>query len=145
MRDFNLKDFDATEKMQIIDRSHREANDIKKNPKQRRGRTDQRILEDCMMGQAAEVFMISKYNYRDDPRRFKDTFNTRGKSVDQKVIGYDDPQWTLDNCKNIIENESWREFPHIVQIWYNKRNTDEYIWKGEYHYERISKSFTRVC
>jgi len=148
VRDFNLmEDLSSQDRMMIVDRAHREADDIKKKPSQRRGRTDQEILEDCIRGQAAEVFMISKYNYKDDPRKYKDTFNLQQKSVDQKVIGYEDPKWILNKCKEYVElaEHAFRKFPHIIQVWYNKKDTNDYIWKGEYHYEGISKGFTRVC
>ena len=76
---FNQKDIDPK---RLYDRAFKESEKITWNPN---NRTKQRILEDCMMGQCAELFLIDKCGFTDNPNGFMDVYDPVGNEIEVKV------------------------------------------------------------
>ena len=76
---FNQTDIDPK---RLYDRAFKESEKITWNPN---NRTPQRILEDCMMGQCAELFLIDNCGYTDNTNGFMDVFDLDGREVEVKV------------------------------------------------------------
>jgi len=76
---FNQTDIDPK---RLYDRAFKESEKITWNPN---NRTKQRILEDCMMGQCAELFLIDKCGFSDNPNGFMDVYDPVGNEIEVKV------------------------------------------------------------
>ena len=76
---FNQTDIDPK---RLYDRAFKESEKITWNPN---NRTKQRILEDCMMGQCAELFLIDKCGFTDNPNGFMDVYDPVGNEIEVKV------------------------------------------------------------
>ena len=76
---FNQTDIDPK---RLYDRAFKESEKITWNPN---NRTKQRILEDCMMGQCAELFLIDKCGFTDNPNGFMDVYDPAGNEIEVKV------------------------------------------------------------
>ena len=76
---FNQTDIDPK---RLYDRAFKESEKITWNPN---NRSKQRILEDCMMGQCAELFLIDKCGFTDNPNGFMDVYDPVGNEIEVKV------------------------------------------------------------
>ena len=76
---FNQTDIDPK---RLYDRAFKESEKNTWNPN---NRTKQRILEDCMMGQCAELFLIDKCGFTDNPNGFMDVYDPVGNEIEVKV------------------------------------------------------------
>ena len=76
---FNQTDIDPK---RLYDRAFKESEKITWNPN---NRSKQRILEDCMMGQCAELFLIDKCGFADNPNGYMDVYDPVGNEVEVKV------------------------------------------------------------
>ena len=76
---FNQTDIDPK---RLYDRAFKESEKITWNPN---NRTPERILEDCMMGQCAELYLIDKCGYTDNPNGFMDVFDLEGREIEVKT------------------------------------------------------------
>ena len=76
---FNQTDIDPK---RLYDRAFKESEKITWNPN---NRSKQRILEDCMMGQCAELFLIDKCGFSDNPNGFMDVYDPVGNEIEVKV------------------------------------------------------------
>ena len=76
---FNQTDIDPK---RLYDRAFKESEKITWNPN---NRTKQRILEDCMMGQCAELYLIDKCGFSDNPNGFMDVYDPVGNEIEVKV------------------------------------------------------------
>ena len=76
---FNQTDIDPK---RLYMRAKAEAEKITWNPN---NRTPERILWDCMMGQCAELYLIDKCGYTDNPNGFMDVFDPEGREIEVKV------------------------------------------------------------
>lgn len=132
---FNAKTDISAEALK--DRAQAEAMEIYSKGSTRRGRSFNEIVEVCMYGHAAEVYLIEKEGYRDDPRPYKDVIDPNGEPVEVKVTEGDYyVPYVLDRC-NKAAKDSWRKYPKKLiifvnnkrDLWYNKHA--EYVWNGK--------------
>ena len=95
------------------------------------GRNYQQILEACLYGQAAEVYLLS-IGYIDDTRPYKDVFEPDDTPVEIKVTQHEgNVPYILDRCAKRIQ-EAWRTHPTRVYIWINNKESDHYELNGIY-------------
>lgn len=76
---FNQTDIDPK---RLYARAKAESEKITWNPN---NRTREQILLDCMMGQCAELYLIDKCGYTDNPNGFMDVFDLEGREIEVKV------------------------------------------------------------
>lgn len=99
--------------------------------KDKTGRNYQQILEACLYGQAAEVYLLS-IGYIDDTRPYKDVFEPDDTPVEIKVTQHEgNVPYILDRCAERIQ-EAWRTHPTRVYIWINDKESDDYELNGIY-------------
>ena len=99
--------------------------------KDKTGRNYQQILEACLYGQAAEVYLLS-IGYIDDTRPYKDLFEPDDTPIEVKVTQHiGNVPYILDRCAERIQ-ESWRTHPTRVYIWINDKESDGYELNGIY-------------
>lgn len=118
----------------LKERSHAEAYEIFSKESTRAGRTIEQISTVSKYGLAAEVYLMQHQNFKDDPRPYKDLFNTVGKPVEVKVTQsvYNVPS-VLERC-NKAASEKWRNYPAIVYIFIGNILSSEYNLHGIYHW-----------
>jgi hypothetical protein len=127
--DLNLKFLKA--------RAKAEAEEIYKGSEaSRKGRSLMQIFESCLYGQAAEVYLIEKEGFTDNPEQYKDVFNPEGKEVEVKVTSLPKVKAKLIECKN----NKWR-ISDILYIFIGDFRTGEYSLHGIYHWDTTTKQF----
>lgn len=118
----------------LKERSYAEAAEIFVKESTRGNRTIEDVRAATMYGHAAEVYLIQHHNFKDDPRPFKDLFNTIGKPVEVKVtefIHY--VPHVIRRCEEYAR-EKWRQYPAIVYIFIGNKSSLEYNLYGIYHW-----------
>lgn len=102
----------------------------------RRGRTLMQIFESSLYGQAAEVYLMEKHGFTDNPQRYKDVFNPEGKEVEVKVTSIPKVKNKLIECRD----NKWR-IADILYIFIGDFRTGEYHLHGIYHWNKETKNF----
>ena len=109
----------------------RAENEAKKILLKDKSRTYEQILEACLYGQAAEVYLMS-IGYPDDTRPFRDVKELDDTPVEVKVTKHiGNVPYVLDRCAERIA-EKWREHPTRVYVWINDTESDDYELNGIY-------------
>lgn len=127
--EFNAADLNAST---LLSRAKEEAEQIFAKESTRRGRTLQKIIETSMYGHAAELYLIEKCQFRDDPRKYKDLFDTEENSVEVKVTEGDYyVPYVLDRATK-AKLETWRGFPDILYVFIGNKVTADYSLHGIY-------------
>ncbi len=99
-----------------------------------RNRSLNELISTCTYGQAAEQFLIQYCGFTDDPRRYKDVFNTSGESVEVKVTT------KLSNVHYVLKRlneyypDKWRNISDIVYVFINDRKNTTYTLEGIYRW-----------
>jgi len=117
-------------------RAFTEAQRIFDKESTRRGRTLQEVREACLTGHAAELYLIDHCGFIDDPREYKDLFDTLKVPVEIKVTG------NIKNVEKVLSKaavyarDSWRNHPNILYIFIANMNGDYklhgiYNWNGK--------------
>ena len=65
-----------------------EAQDIFNGPYARNNRTLDKIIEDTIVGHAAEQHLIQTQNFIKNPKNFNDVISPKGYEIEVKVINY---------------------------------------------------------
>ena len=126
---FNAADLDAPT---LLSRAKEESEQIFAKESTRRGRTLQKIIETSMYGHAAELYLIEKCQFKDDPRKYKDLFDTEGNPVEVKVTEGDYyVPYVLDRATK-AKSEAWRGFPDILYVFIGDKITVDYSLYGIY-------------
>jgi hypothetical protein len=127
--EFNAADLDASA---LLSRAKEESEQIFAGTFTRRGRTLQKIIETSMYGHAAELYLIEKCQFEDDPRKYKDLFDTEGNPVEVKVTEGDYyVHYVLDRATK-AKSEEWRGFPDILYVFIGDKITADYSLYGIY-------------
>ena len=125
---FNQTDIDPK---RLYARAKAESEKITWNPN---NRTPQRILEDCMMGQCAELYLIDKCGYTDNPNGFMDVFDTEGREIEVKVTrGEHNVKFMLGDL--LIRKIEWGY--HVADIVYTylyDPKTGDYTFLNRYNF-----------
>lgn len=122
----------------LYDRALNEAQKIFEKPSTRKGRELSQIIETCMYGHAAEVYLMS-LGYIDDTRPYKDLFEPDDTSIEVKVTEHvGNVPYVLDRCKRCIVEEKWKKHPTRVYVWINDKRSDEYTLNGIYDWDGSS-------
>lgn len=97
-------------------------------------RSKEKILEDCLMGQCAELYLIDKCGYTDNPNGFMDVFDLEGREIEVKTTR--NPY----NVKYMLGDLLVRkvEFGHdvadTVLAYHYQEKTGDYIFLNEYNF-----------
>ena len=127
--EFNAADLDASA---LLSRAKEESEQIFAKDATRRGRTLQKITETSIYGHVAELYLIEKCQFKDDPRKYKDLFDTEGNSVEVKVTKGDYyVPYVLDRATK-AKLETWRGFPDILYVFIGNKVTADYSLYGIY-------------
>lgn len=107
-------------------RALQEANQIFANPNTRNGRSIDEVIETCMVGQAAEVWLISK-GFKNDPRPYRDVVHPDGTPIEVKVSEWP-PRWILNRYVEKIRMFS--NSPTTVYLFHNVPRQSLYTFVG---------------
>ena len=89
-------------------------------------RTFDDVLKDTCYGHAAEVYLIEKCGFKDDPRPYHDVIDPDGNPVEVKVVVRDDlVDLVRQNC-NKAAAEKWRDYARKLMIFVGSRKTGGY-------------------
>jgi len=125
---FNQTDIDPK---RLYERAKPESEKITWNPNMR---SKEKILEDCLMGQCAELYLIDKCGYTDNPNGFMDVFDLEGREIEVKTTR--NPY----NVKYMLGDLLVRkvEFGHdvadTVLAYHYQEKTGDYIFLNEYNF-----------
>ena len=126
---FNVRDLNTST---LLTRAKKEAQDIFDNPDTRRGRSLKKINETSLYGHAAELYLIEEHQFKDDPKSFKDLFDTKGNAVEVKVTQFKHyVPYVLERAAN-AKKQIWRNFPDILYVFVGDKKTLDYDLDGIY-------------
>ena len=124
------------DRIALTERSFAEAKLIYGKESTRRGRFLEDIVETCMYGHAAELYLISQ-GFTDDPAPYRDVFDPEGNPVEVKVTeGEYYVPYVLERA-NAAAREAWRKYPKLLYVFIGDKNTLDYhlhgiyLWNGE--------------
>ena len=125
---FNQTDIDPK---RLYDRAFKESEKITWNPN---NRTKQRILEDCMMGQCAELYLIDKCGFSDNPNGFMDVYDPVGNEIEVKVTrGEHNIKFMLGDL--IVRKVEWGyDVADIVYTYLYDPKSGDYTFLNEYNF-----------
>jgi hypothetical protein len=125
---FNLKEIDP---VVLKQRAVGEAEKIFAKESTRQGRTYDQILNTCMYGQAAEVYMMTQ-GFTDNTEPYQDVIHPSGAWVEVKATEgvYYIPS-VITRCVN-KKKQPYTKHPDLVYIWINDKRSFEYILDGIY-------------
>lgn len=117
----------------LYKRAFVEAEKIFEKPSTRKGRELDEIVQTCLYGHAAEVYLMS-LGYVDDTRPYKDLFEPDNTSVEIKVTEHiGNVPYVLNRCRDkILDKNNWSGHPLRVYVWINDKKSDEYTLNGIY-------------
>lgn len=127
-------------------RARAEAALIYNKPSTRNNRSLQEIYETTKYGHAAEQFLIEQCGYTDDPRPYKDVFNTKGQPTEVKVTEGDYyVPFVLKRANEAAANPK-RNYPKNLIIFTAPRNNTIYKLYGYYEYngKQFAKSDLQI-
>ena len=129
--EFNAADLDTSV---LLSRAKEESEQMFSKESTRRGRSLQKIIETALYGHAAELYLIEKCQFKDDPRKYKDLFDTEGNPVEVKVTKGDYyVPYVLDRATK-AKQETWRGFPDILYVFIGDKITADYSLYGIYEW-----------
>lgn len=115
-------------------RAYTEAQLIFDKESTRRGRSLQEVRRDCLMGHAAELYLIDHCGFKDDPRPYKDVFDTEGAPAEIKTTRkVKDVHHILRRAKEYML-EDWRKYPKQVYIFLVNGYNGDYELHGIYNW-----------
>jgi len=102
----------------------------------RKNRSLEEILQTCMYGHAAEIYLM-ECGFTDDPRPYKDLLEKDGTPIEVKVTeGKYYVPFVLARAERAAREE-WRDYPNKLYVFIADRNTLDYelygiyTWNGE--------------
>jgi hypothetical protein len=129
---FNVKtDIDLD---RLKQRAFAEAEHIYNRESTRRDRTLQEVRRNCLMGHAAELYLIDHCGFKDDPRPFKDVFDTEDLPVEVKVTKKAKDVYHILRRANEYALEKWREYPKRLYIFLVNEYNGDYELNGIYNW-----------
>ncbi len=125
---FNQTDIDPK---RLYDRAFKESEKITWNPN---NRSKQRILEDCMMGQCAELFLIDKCGFTDNPNGFMDVYDPVGNEIEVKVTrGEHNVKFMLGDL--LVRKVEWGyDVADIVYTYLYDPKSGDYTFLNDYKF-----------
>ena len=125
---FNQTDIDPK---RLYDRAFKESEKITWNPN---NRTKQRILEDCMMGQCAELYLIDKCGFSDNPNGFMDVYDPVGNEIEVKVTrGEHNVKFMLGDL--LVRKVEWGyDVADIVYTYLYDPKSGDYTFLNDYKF-----------
>tara|TARA_R110000803_G_scaffold78187_6_gene143331 strand:+ start:2299 stop:2724 length:426 start_codon:yes stop_codon:yes gene_type:complete len=125
---FNQTDIDPK---RLYDRAFKESEKITWNPN---NRSKQRILEDCMMGQCAELFLIDKCGFSDNPNGFMDVYDPVGNEIEVKVTrGEHNVKFMLGDL--LVRKVEWGyDVADIVYTYLYDPKSGDYTFLNDYKF-----------
>ena len=117
-------------------RAFAEAQLIFDKPSTGRGRTLQEVREACLTGHAAELYLIDHCGFIDDPRPYKDVFDTLNNPVEVKVTKDVNNVYHVLRRANQTACELYKQHPNILYIFVVNEYNDYklhgiYNWNGK--------------
>ena len=117
-------------------RAFAEAQLIFDKPSTGRGRTLQEVREACLTGHAAELYLIDHCGFIDDPRPYKDVFDTLNNPVEVKVTKDVNNVYHVLRRANQTVCELYKQHPNILYIFVVNEYNDYklhgiYNWNGK--------------
>ena len=125
---FNQTDIDPK---RLYDRAFKESEKITWNPN---NRSKQRILMDCMMGQCAELFLIDKCGFSDNPNGFMDVYDPVGNEIEVKVTrGEHNVKFMLGDL--LVRKVEWGyDVADIVYTYLYDPKSGDYTFLNDYKF-----------
>ena len=125
---FNQTDIDPK---RLYDRAFKESEKITWNPN---NRSKQRILMDCMMGQCAELFLIDKCGFTDNPNGFMDVYDPVGNEIEVKVTrGEHNVKFMLGDL--LVRKVEWGyDVADIVYTYLYDPKSGDYTFLNDYKF-----------
>ena len=115
-------------------RAYAEAQLIFDKDSTRRGRTLKEVRRDCLMGHAAELYLIDHCGFSDDPQPYKDVFDTEDIPTEIKTTRkVKDVEHILRRAKEYML-EAWRKYPKQLYIFMVNGYNGDYELYGIYHW-----------
>ena len=124
------------DRITLKERSFAEAKLIYSKESTRKGRSLEKIVETCMYGHAAELYLMGQ-GFADDPAPFRDIIDPEGNPVEVKVTeGEYYVPYVLERA-NTAARDAWRKYPKHLYVFIGDKNTLDYhlhgiyLWNGE--------------
>lgn len=138
---FNAKQLDVAS---LVKRAKREATEIHSKESTRRNRSLEQVIESCLYGHAAELYLIENCGFKDDDRPYKDLYNESGESVEVKVTqGTYYVPYVLHRAEE-AKKMPWRKFSDILYIFIGNKETLDYELEGIYKWSTERNRFTKT-
>ena len=100
------------------------------------------VRRDCIVGQAAELYLIDFCGFRNDPRPFKDVFDIEETPVEVKVTKKLKDVFHVLRRANACALELWRKYPKVLYIFVVNGYNGDYELNGIYNWN--GKEFINV-
>ena len=128
---FNVRDIDRE---RLKQRAFTEAQYIFDKDSTRRDRTLHEVRINCLIGHAAELYLIDYCGFKDDPTPYKDVFDPSDNPTEVKVIrNAKDVYFVLKRAKEYML-EDWRKYPKLLYIFVVNEYSGDYVLHGIYNW-----------
>lgn len=129
---FNVKtDIDLD---RLKQRAFAEAEHIYNRESTRRNRTLQQVRTNCLIGHAAELYLIDHCGFKDDPTPYKDVFDPSDIPTEVKVIRNAKDVYFVLKRANEYALELWRKYPKLLYIFVVNEYNGDYELNGIYNW-----------
>jgi hypothetical protein len=119
------------DRISLYERAFEEAKLIYDKNSTRRNRTLEEILEACLYGHAAEVYLMD-IGFSNDPRPYKDLLEKDGTPIEVKVTeGEYYVPYVLERAERAA-SEPWRDYPKKLYVFIGNRQSLDYHLHGIY-------------
>lgn len=123
------------DRVKLRERSVEEAKLIYAKDSTRKNRQLEEIIETCMYGHAAEIYLMD-LGFTDDTRPYKDLFDLDGTPIEVKVTEGDYYVPYVISRAEQAAREAWRDYPNTLYVFTANRQSLDYelygiyIWNG---------------
>jgi len=125
---FNHEDIDPT---RLYNRAKAESEKITWNPNMR---SKEQILQDCLMGQCAELYLIDKCGWTDNMNPYMDLYDLQGHEVEVKATrGEHNVKFMLGDL--VVRKVEWgyHVADNVIVYLYND-TTGDYTFLNQYNF-----------
>lgn len=111
-----------------------EAEGIHSHPSRARGRSLKEIRATCLMGKAAELYLIDSCGYSNDPNYCKDVLDPDGTPIEIKTTRKVQNVPFVLKRANEAARESYRKYQKVLYIFIVNEYNGEYTLHGVYNW-----------
>jgi hypothetical protein len=126
---FNIRDLYSDK---LLARANAEARKIYSKSSTRNYRSLNKVVQDCLKGQTAELFLIDLCGYRDNPEPYMDLYTPGGAELEVKVTEKATNAVFILNKLN--ERKAWGNVANLVYIYILDNKSGDINFLSEYKY-----------